>query len=278
MHRGSNLISPEKGKRVIYLERRGKEGKNMSVSGTLLIILGVLCILYCVGIGLFVNFGTKFFLVWGVGGVLLVTTGYLVSKRQLLEHMPVWMKAVIGIALVIGLVIFVSVESLVVSRFAARGVQSADYLIVLGAQIYENGPSDVLRRRLDVAAAYLKENPDTLVIVSGGKGSNEPVTEAQGMYEYLLTAGIGADRILKEDTSGNTYENLLNSSHLLHREEDKIIVVTNNFHVYRATKIAEKMGYADVYGLAADSYPLMLPNNMLREFFGIIKDFLWGNL
>ena len=81
-----------------------------------------------------------------------------------------------------------------------------------------------------------------------------------------------------EANSGNTWGNLHYSSAFLNPAEDSVALVTNNFHVFRATGIARKMGYEKVSGLAADSYPLMIPNNLLREFFGVIKELLVGNL
>lgn len=86
-----------------------------------------------------------------------------------------------------------------------------DYIIVLGAQVKESGPSVVLRYRLDRAVSYLKENDNTLVIVSGGKGINEPATEASVMKEYLINEGINEERIIIEDKSNTTKENLINS-------------------------------------------------------------------
>lgn len=278
MRKKDELIPFEKRKRVIYMEQRGKEELHMPVLSVVLTVLGVLCILYCLGIALFVNYGTRFFLVWGVGGALLIALGWMAGCTEILVNMPAWLKILLGSIVGLCLLIFVLVEGSVLSRFASKGEENADYLIVLGAQMRTNGPSDVLQRRLNAAAEYLSENPDTLVIVSGGQGANEPETEAQGMYDYLVSAGIDSGRIRREDTSGNTYENLENSSRFLDREKDTVVVVTNNFHVFRALKIARKMGYKNVSGLAADSYPLMLPNNMLREFFGVVKDFLVGNL
>lgn len=126
-------------------------------------------------------------------------------------------------------------------------------------------------------AAILTENPDTLVVVSGGKGSNEPISEAQGMYEYLLTKGISPDRILLEDRSTNTKENLQFSRPLI-PQDATVGIVTNNFHVYRSTRLAAQQGYPQAYGLSAPSDTAMQANNMFREFFGVVKDLLYGNM
>ena len=250
----------------------------MSVASVIFIALGILCLLYCISIGLFMGYGTSFFLIWGVGGACLAALGWLIGQEKRMNALPGWLKAGAVIIASVCLLIFVAVEGLILSQFGAQAPDGADYCIILGAQMKTHGPSDVLRRRLDAAIEYLEENPYTTVIVSGGQGTNEPMTEAQGMYEYLVEKGIDEERILLEEESGNTWGNLYYSSAFLNPAEDSVVLVTNNFHVFRATGIARKMGYKNVSGLAADSYPLMAPNNLLREFFGVIKDFLVGNL
>ena len=94
----------------------------------------------------------------------------------------------------VGLAAFVVVESLIFTEFGAKAQPGADYCIILGAQMKANGPSNTLQRRLDRALVYLRENPETLAIVSGCQGSNEPVSEARGMYDYLVGAGIAPDK------------------------------------------------------------------------------------
>ncbi len=250
----------------------------MPLLANTLIVLGAVCILYCIGILLFVNYGTRFFLVWGAGGLMLIGAGWVIGYTDFVTNQPGWLRILLECLIGIGIVTFLWIEGLIFTQFAAKGTENADYLVVLGAQMFDYGPSDTLRRRLDTAVEYLEDNPDTWVIVSGGRGPNESMTEAQGMYDYLVSRGVGNERIRKEDASGNTYENLLYSGRLLDKENDRIVVVSNNFHIYRALGIARKQGYANVWGLAADSYPLMLPNNLLREFFGVLKDWAVGNL
>ena len=149
---------------------------------------------------------------------------------------------------------------------------------MLGAQVRVNGPSVVLRHRLDAAVEYLAENPETKCIVSGGQGVNEPVTEAEGMALYLIQHGIAEERILLEDQSGNTLQNMRFSMALIEEPEASVGIVTNDFHLYRAVRIARKQGLANACGIAAYSNRLYLPNNMLRECMGILKDWIFGNL
>ena len=274
--RRDELIPYNKTKRVIYVYRRGKKRPASTWVGGILLGLGILCLLYCLFIFLFVSFGTWFFLFWGIGGlVLLVWGGLLMGQKT--EKIPRWFKVCWGLLAGVSLTAFVVVEGLIFTEFGARAQPGANYCIILGAQMKTNGPSDVLKRRLDRALVYLRENPETLVIVSGCQGSNEPVSEARGMYDYLVGAGIAPERIMMEEASRNTCENLEFSGKLLNRQQNSVVLVTNNFHMFRALRLADGAGYGHVQGLAASSYPWTLPNNLLREFMGVVKDFFAGH-
>ncbi len=277
MRKRRQLIPLEKSENIIRLDKRGARRK-ITIGSVIWGLLSLLSFLYCLTIGLFMGYGTLFFLVWAAIAVFCGMICLLLTRSDWLGKIPKWLKWISVVAFMIGLTMFVVVEGMILSGFWARPKAGADYCIVLGAQWKESGPSYTLKLRLDAALEYLRENPDTMVIVSGGQGANEPVSEAEGMKGYLMNAGMEEHRILVEDTSVNTYENLLNSSSLLDRENDRVVVVTNNFHIFRACGIASRQGYRHLEGLAADSHPGMLANNLLREFMGVIKDTLVGNM
>lgn len=271
------LVPVERSRRIIFLDKRGRRLKRYSVPAGIFGILGAVCICYCGGIAL-AGFGTYFFLIWGGIGCGCLMLRAMFRNEKLMIAMPGWIK-VTGIGIfAAGLLLFCTVEGLILTGYEAKAAGGADYCVVLGAQWKKDGPGEALRKRLDEAAAYLTENPDTRAVVSGGQGADEAITEAAGMREYLIRAGIEPERILTEDRSANTYENLVFSGELLDRKQDRVVIVTNNFHVFRALAIAKKQGYAHAEGLAADSLPGMAPHNLLREFFGVVKDFFAGNL
>ena len=132
---------------------------------------------------------------------MLAGLGWLTANDGFMEWLPFWVKAAAAGAGALAVILFAVVEGCIVSRFTAGPPAGADYCIVLGAQLKDHGPSDVLRRRLDAAAEYLRQNPDTKCIVSGGQGGNEPMSEAEGMRHYLVAAGIEEERIIQEAVS-----------------------------------------------------------------------------
>lgn len=166
--------------------------------------------------------------------------------------------------------VFMIIEVMIARGFACHGEPNLDYIIVLGAQVLEDGPSAVLRYRLDEAVRYMNENEHTICIVSGGQGYNEPFPEAEGMFHYMKEKGIAEERILLESESSTTEENIRNSSRMI-KEGASVGIITNDFHVFRALQTAKAQGLKNVCGIAAGSNRLFLPNNMLREFFGEIK-------
>lgn len=223
-----------------------------------------------------VNSGTKFYFIWFLFGAVcvLLAIGAVCNWWHLL---PKVLRVIIISVVILCGIVFLVVEGCVISGFSRKEDRDYDYLLVLGAQVKENGPSVVLQYRLDEAFQYLEDHPHTICIVSGGQGANEPMTEAEGMASYLIRKGINRERILKEEHSLKTNQNIRNSIELI-PDHASVGIVTNNFHMFRALKIAKKQGMKDFGGLPAGSKPFYLPNNMLREFFGIIKDFLVRNL
>ena len=194
------------------------------------------------------------------------------------DKLPSVLQKIIAGVVILGILLFIVVEGLIISHYNEQGEANLDYIIVLGAQIKEKGPSAALKFRLDEAYEYLIENENTICIVSGGQGPNEPCTEAQGMYEYLVEKGIESQRIILEDKSTDTSENILFSAEFLDKEKDKVGIVTNNFHVFRGVHLAKHLGIENVCGISARSNVYFQLNNMVREFLGIMKDLVCGNL
>lgn len=149
-----------------------------------------------------------------------------------------------------------------------------DYMIVLGAKVKPGGvPSLSLKNRLDVAAQYLTQYKHVTVIVSGGQGHDEDRTEASVMRDYLIQKGIEDYRIIEEDASTSTYENIKFSKQLLPDKTEAITIVSNDFHLRRATFLAAQLQ------LEADVLPAKTPASVqlksrVRERAALLKTFL----
>lgn len=235
------------------------------------IILSIISFLYGISI-LNVNSGTLFYLIWFLISTFFIIIDLLIYFK-VFERYRVFKKIFIWVCS-IGICIFLVILSLIISKMNVKPVKNLDYIIVLGAQVKESGPSVVLRYRLDRAISYLKENDNTLVIVSGGQGVNEKTTEASVMKEYLVNNGINENRIIIEDKSNTTKENLINSKKIT-RDNKSIGIVTNNFHMYRALLIGNKYK-VNAVGIPSKSNSYYLPNNLLREVFAYIKFIILG--
>jgi len=197
-------------------------------------------------------------------------------KKGLLKVLK-WM-IVSGLAL--ALAIFIVCGILMLSAIRSEEKVEADALIVLGAGLHGDRLSWILQKRLEVALHYLEKHPDCVVVVSGGQGPGETVTEASAMAKYLLARGIEAERIILEDQATNTIENFALSKILIdeHFEsEPRVAFVTTGFHVFRAGRVARSQGL-DASGLAAADVKYIALNNFMRESVGITIYAIRGEL
>lgn len=151
-----------------------------------------------------------------------------------------------------------------------------DCVIVLGAGIKGEQILSALQYRLDKAIEYSGKNPKALIVVTGGQGINESVTEAYAMEKYLLAHNIPKDRIILEERATSTYENLLFSKEILDtrlKSGYKAAIITNGFHIFRAARFASLVGL-DSSHLHADILWYNAPLNYVREVLAVIKMFI----
>ena len=187
------------------------------------------------------------------------------------------LKTVLTSLVCIGLAFFAVIEVFVISAAHTGRDAKAPYLVVLGAGVNGTAPSLALEYRLEAAKAYLDEYPEAKAVVSGGQGEGEAVSEAECMRSWLVKNGISEDRIIMEDKSTSTYENLENSLEIIKISggdpHGKIAVLSGEYHLYRATYMARKLG-ADAVGVAAHTgLPVLMANYFIREAFGVA--FMW---
>ncbi len=146
-------------------------------------------------------------------------------------------------------------------------------VVVLGAQVYsEDRMGASLSSRVDRAFAYLRENPEVQCITTGGQGRDEPCPEALTEKNVLVRMGIAPERIFMEDKSRNTRQNFEYAMELAKREglDTQVVVVTQNFHLFRAVQLAKAAGFT-AYGLPASTDPLLFPQYYGRELASLTK-------
>lgn len=172
-------------------------------------------------------------------------------------------------------VIFTAVITTKMVISAHNPAEKETTVIVLGCKVNPNGPSLSLLKRLEAAYDYLIRNPELSCILSGGQGSDEPVSEAQAMYDWLTKRGIAEKRLYLEDKSRSTYENLVFSKEIIKKEAlpEAITIITNDFHQYRAKKLAESLDM-ESYSVSGKTPPYLLPTYYVRELGGILLEFL----
>lgn len=150
-------------------------------------------------------------------------------------------------------------------------------VIVLGCRVKESGPSLMLQKRIDAAYDYMSSNEGVICIASGGQGSDEPMSEAQAIKNVLVEKGISPDRIIMEDKSENTFQNIRNSLEIIDSMgmSRKAVIVTSEFHQLRAKMIASKQGL-ECYSKSSPTYLPLLPSYWVREWFGVLHELIIG--
>ena len=155
-----------------------------------------------------------------------------------------------------------------------------DVVIVLGAGLSGENVGTHLARRLDVAIDYLNENQQAVVVVTGGVGIGQSISEAEAMRRYLVQNGIADNRIIKEDASTRTLDNLAFAQEILvERFPDgfRAVLVSNDFHIFRVVSMARSLGLGyEAVGLGAATPLLTLPVNYIRELAAIIHFWIFG--
>lgn len=145
-----------------------------------------------------------------------------------------------------------------------------DYIIVLGAGIKGEQVPPLLASRIDQGIEILKKNPKALFIMSGGQGKGEDIPEGEAMARYAINKGIDESKIIIENKSTNTKENLLFSSKLMIKESPRVGLVTTSYHVFRALILVKDLGIRCIgFGSVTKWYFTL--NALIREFIGYLS-------
>ncbi len=238
---------------------------------------GFLCFLYFLVVLLWGGAHTSIIWIWlavaavfSFAGVTVLFFGRLPTEKLL---------CVTAIILVISLFVsFAVFEVFVIKTALVTPPEGVECIIILGAAVKGTEPSKALYNRIMTALSYLERNPETVAVLSGGQGNGESISEAECMYRVLTEQGIDPSRLILEDKSRDTAENIKNSLELIDGKYNSIAAVTNNFHLYRAIRLAKARTDIPVYGIGAPFDSPLIVHFAVREYIGMCHDTLRGNV
>lgn len=208
-------------------------------------------------------------------------TGILIYNHFIAQNLPLWLSTLLsGLPVIMFYFAVAFLNFLTVSLLYQfnHPRYRQDYIIALGAGLIDGERvTPLLARRIDTAISFYrrqlkKTQKQAQLLMSGGQGPDEKISEAQAMKNYALSQGIPEDAILLEDRSTNTLENMRFSKAIMEQhspEGYQAIFTSNNYHIFRAGMYARAAGLkAD--GLGAKTAFYYLPNAFLREYIAIL--------
>jgi uncharacterized SAM-binding protein YcdF (DUF218 family) len=164
-----------------------------NIFGVFIILLGIYSIVYCFSIMIYRVTFSKFFLALGVLLIIILFKESYLPRKLKFIFKP------IKIMFILILILFIIIESLIVYNGNKTDTAKVDYLVVLGAGLWGDTPSLALQERLDESIKFIRANPNIKVVLSGGQGPGETITEAEGMRRYLVNKGVNDKTLIKEE-------------------------------------------------------------------------------
>lgn len=205
-----------------------------------------------------------------ISGFLDTLNGYKAGKIAL---------RITAVILLLGVLYCLVLSCCMIYHAHKKPKEQPKAMIVLGCKVRGTVPSLMLSRRIKAAYEVLQENPDMIVLVSGGKGSDEEITEAQCMYNELTRLGIAPERIIMEDQSKSTSENLRFCRKILDAQgiHGPLYLATDSYHEMRAQILAGIENLPPCYPVTPYTSWYLLPTYWVREWFGIAHAIVFGN-
>ena len=237
----------------------------------ILMIMGIFISLYFTITSIYWGRFDIFNFLVSLTGVLIIILSFKVNS--IINKFKKWPKLLqyfLKVSFICFILSFIIYLSLILFNMRNTSKAGADYVIVLGCQVVGEYASLPLLSRGYTAVRYLEKNPETKVIVTGGQGPGENISEAEALRRLLLERKIDKERIFLEDKSKNTMENFKFSIELNNLSDKNIVVVTSDYHMFRALSIAKKIKYTNVSGLPSRSQRSVLPAFLLREYVTIL--------
>ncbi len=231
-------------------------------------IVGIACILYYVILAIYAGPAFNFGWFWiALGGAFVV-----IGLMGRYPDMPavVWARRILLVIVLAGILLLGITSIFVVKGMVEPEPERIDYAVILGAQVRGSNPSRALLKRLKKAMEVAEKYPQVTLILSGGQGSGEDISEAQCMYDYLTQNGVDESRLVLEDKSTTTRENLIFSDKLTGCSKKDCGIISNDFHICRALLIADKVGYEKPCGLPGEGDPIIELHYIVREATALI--------
>lgn len=222
--------------------------------------------------------GLQFSIALCLAFALLLVLLYFLLKYP--TPATVFLRRLIYVLLIFGIIAASVTEGFIIRAAHPDSPPACEYIIVLGAGVNGNKPSLSLQERIHAAYGYLTANPDTVAILSGGQGSGDDITEAACMYGELTAMGIDGSRLLLEEKSSSTMENLTFSLELaqtqLGSRPTRVGIVSSEYHLFRAGLFAKALGL-ESFGIPAKTTWVSLRlNYYLREIAAVWKYLVFG--
>src|SRR5574344_322583 len=237
----------------------------------IVIILGIVLIINAIFLMIVSNMNTGVIGTMVLGALLIiVASAYKKIKKITQKGIG---KAIKIIVIILFVLWFIFLSFIAIYGKMDNVTYKEDAIIVLGCGVKGKNLSSSLAYRLDKAIEYYNKNNNVIIVVTGGKGPQEEITEAEAMETYLLENGIPQEKIIKEELSTSTTENMENSKKILDEKingEYEVVIITNDFHVFRADQIAKKIGLK-VNDLNAKIRIETVASNYIRETAGVAK-------
>lgn len=238
------------------------------------------------GFSLMNMLGIAFAALWFGGALLTIGTFFF----NFISNIPFYKEMMIPLIYIVGYIECMFISTVACSYLATKYKvpYDRDYIIILGCAIRKDGtPTPLLKNRIDRAVEFEKKQFEktgkhAVFVTSGGQGSDEVVSEAEAMENYLLSIGIPKKQILREDKSVNTFENMKFSKNLIMNnsynfENQKIAFSTTNYHVFRGYVLVKKNDF-EAKGISAKTKQYFFPNAFIREFIGMLVDKKWKHI
>lgn len=246
----------------------------MRILSVISLIIGSFSILYFIFLTI-LNAGAGFSFFW----ILLCALCFCIyaiirNRKKIKEHVPKFIRYTVLIIFISVIMFFVILEIFIVKDSIKKdNYEYTDYVIILGARVKGTKLSLTLSHRLDTAYEYLKKYEESKAVLAGGKGPGEDISEAEAMKRYLIKKGIDEDRLIMENKSTSTQENIKNSFEIIeeNNKNPTVTIVTSDFHVYRAKEIAKEY-CQEVQGIPTATHPPLIIHYYVREFFAVVKD------